>query len=240
MHFATAPHALAPTAPGRNELPATSTCTDSKPVSVKFGWLVQPNGQHGATPEVLEEQMQHQTEGWLESIAAVSAVVAQHGPFDGCIAFSQGCTIAVSMVALQELQAVHSASVKSAPTTETSPESPQQLEASAGMQEQTIAMCNWRLAFVMLCSGHVGVSAEAQSCVRAAAPLQTPSLHVYGSSGADRQVSQAQSDALAACFAAPCKRVHDRGHVIPAARSDVDAYQAFFASALGQRSQAAA
>ena len=161
----------------------------------------------------LEAQLMRQTEGWLESVAAISATVAQDGPFDGCLAFSQGCSIAASMAALQQLKQFKRVS-----------------ELSSRCRD-AVAFCNWDLAFVMLCSGHAGVSPEATECIAAAAPMQLPSLHVYGGGTRDGQVWPQQSASLADHFSQPQKRVHERGHVIPSARQDVEAYEAFFVAA---------
>ena len=206
--------------------------------------------------------LDRQAGGFLASIEAVSKVVAAKGPFDGIIAFSQGCAMAAAMAALQQLhndspdlqQPRNGASAApqlqlAAPALQSSREAPELVAdvhcgADAGKSlhtggdtysrevtlrvQRAMALCNWQLRFVMLCSGHVGGCAEVAAALAAAGPLRVPSLHVFGQGGADRQVHEAASEQLAACFAAPDVCVHARGHVIPSSKDDAAKYLRFF------------
>lgn len=210
-----------------------------------------------------------QTEGFLASVEAVSHAVAAKGPFDGVIAFSQGCAMAAAMVALQQLRCGDACD--GAGTQHTSHEgarSEQVLPAGghggvlakectsssctakrahpslhargdsgghevAARVQRAVASCNWQLRFVMLCSGHVGASREVAAALVAAGPLRVPSLHVFGRAGVDRQVDEAASRQLAACFAAPDVTVHERGHVLPSAKADAAQYLRFFQQQCG-------
>jgi hypothetical protein len=81
--------------------------------------------------------------------------------------------------------------------------------------------CDLRFRFVVLCSGFVSPCAEHRQLLQVLAPLQIPSLHVFGSSdGGDRQISHALSQQLATFFDDDCKQVlvHPSGHVIPCSK----------------------
>jgi hypothetical protein len=186
------------------------------PVKPKFAWLVAPDGQPQDVSGAIEQQFARQSEGWEASLRAVRSAVAVNGPYDGCIAFSQGCTIATLLVALQELQQ-------------------QQPAANLHSHVPDVSLaCNWDFKFVMLCSGHLGACNMIHRCVDAVGPLQTASLHVFGGTGGDLQVQPDQSAALAACYERAEVIMHDRGHLIPSARADVDRYIAFFHRAMSQ------
>lgn len=156
--------------------------------------------------------MQSQVLGLSESLECISQAVSNSAPYDGCLAFSQGCALATVLVAIQELKQQNT-------------EYPQRHK---GNTEKVLAGCQWNFSFVMLCSGHLGSCSEAHDIVSAARPLQTPSLHVFGAPGRDKQVEHAASLALFHTYAGGQAVVHDKGHIIPSARSDVNMYTDFF------------
>jgi Serine hydrolase (FSH1)/Rhodanase C-terminal len=193
----------------------------------KFGWLVAPsNTSTNMASLPLKDQLQRQTEGWQASVAAVQRAVDTHGPFDGCLAFSQGCALATLAIALQELRASEPWAAEPGNATAC-------LAARARAPLMTDAVqCSWHFGFVMLCSGHLGVCEPLRRTINSAAPLATPSLHVFGAAGKDAQVAQAHSEALVECFAQPEVRRHGVGHVIPSTKADTGAYLSFFQRAL--------
>lgn len=65
---------------------------------------------------------------------------------------------------------------------------------------------------------------EAQRLIEAAAPLATPSMHVYGSPGKDQQVPHEESEELAGLFRNAKVVVHEKGHVIPSSKADCQTY----------------
>lgn len=105
-------------------------------------------------------------------------------------------------------------------------------QGSAKKVEEVVSACNWDFAFVMLCSGHLGACPDAHGIVSSAAPLHTPSLHVFGASGVDSQVEHDASLDLFHTFTGGQAIVHSKGHVIPSARADVNGYTTFFAQAV--------
>lgn len=83
--------------------------------------------------------------------------------------------------------------------------------------------------FAIIASGYPAAGQQAQQLLRAAQPLALPSLHIYGSSGEDRQVSSAASAELEAMFDSAGRWVvrHQSGHILPVARSYVTTYRQF-------------
>ncbi len=83
--------------------------------------------------------------------------------------------------------------------------------------------------FAIIASGYPAAGQQAQQLLRAVQPLALPSLHIYGSSGEDRQVSSAASAELEAMFDSAGRWVmrHQSGHILPVARSYVTTYRQF-------------
>jgi len=159
--------------------------------------------------------MDKQTHGLHASVELIRDTVIRSAPYDGCLAFSQGCAVAAVLVALQELKQCHDT---------------QHHYCSA--IDNVIASCNWNFSFVMLCSGHVGACPQALDILAAARLLQTPSLHLFGAPGNDKQVEHNASLKLFRTFSGAKSIVHNKGHVIPAAKTDVQIYTDFFTQAL--------
>jgi hypothetical protein len=97
----------------------------------------------------------------------------------------------------------------------------------------------WSFKFVMFCSGHQGVCPESQRVIQAAQPLTTPSLHVFGAPGLDKQVPHDASAAIVQYFVSPKVLIHDKGHIIPSSKADVQQYLEFMYSAMVQNGAAA-
>ena len=243
LHFVQAPHLLQdPRSLGNHgscaAADATSVVTDGNQAKSrlahesKCAWLVDPDGRQPSDNEPLFAQLQRQTTGWQASLAAVQRACAVHGPFDGCLAFSQGCAVATLVVALQELQQRQPSTPETRPCCSADSTGLQTMCAAADGFELESGLPLPRFEFVMLCSGHLGACKAVQQIVADAAPLQTPSLHVFGVSGQDRQVPMDASRTLASCFEQPTIQTHERGHVIPSARADVDKYLHFFRGAM--------
>lgn len=164
----------------------------------------------------LVDQIEKQTHGLYESLQCVKDKVAQSTPYDGCLAFSQGCALATVLVALQELKQSQSTST------------PQLSGSPRNDLEEIIAACNWNFTFAMLCSGHGGACPVAHDIVASASPLQMKSLHLFGAPGGDKQVQHDASLGLLHRFSEGKSIVHNKGHIIPASRTDVQVYADFF------------
>lgn len=161
-------------------------------------------------------QMQSQVLGLSDSLECINQALSNSAPYDGCLAFSQGCALATVLVAIQELKQQET-------------EHTQRYKRNI---EKVVAACQWNFSFVMLCSGHLGCCSDAHDIVSAARPLQTPSLHIFGAPGHDKQVEHAASLALFHTYAGGQAIVHDKGHIVPSARSDVNVYTDFFVKAM--------
>lgn len=86
--------------------------------------------------------------------------------------------------------------------------------------------------FALLFSGHRGACPEAQQIIQAAAPLATPSMHVYGAPGQDQQVPHEASAELPGLFNNAKVVVHSKGHVAPSSKTDCQMYLEFAAAAI--------
>ncbi|KXZ48398.1 hypothetical protein GPECTOR_28g805 [Gonium pectorale] len=171
-----------------------------------------------AAPSYVDElQYTRQVAGWRESLAAVRAAVRELGPFDGVFGFSQGAGVAAALCALQQ----ESRRQRPRPAAPAGPPAEaDEADAAAG--------CDCGFRFAILASGFPPAVPELHDLLARVAPLELPSLHVYGSgagagpaaataapaggdgepavalaaAAADRQIPRVQSEALAAVFAA--------------------------------------
>ncbi|GBG67866.1 hypothetical protein CBR_g985 [Chara braunii] len=88
--------------------------------------------------------------------------------------------------------------------------------------------------FVVLCSGFLSPAPEHVQLLRWAESkggINIPSLHIFGGQeGSDRQISETESDRLAALFLQTQRKVvcHGFGHIVPSQREFVNQYVSFF------------
>ena len=80
-----------------------------------------------------------------------------------------------------------------------------------------------RFKFVIICSGYRSAVPEHRDCLESwkqSGGVPMPSLHIYGASQLDRQISQLDSEGLVESFIEQDKMVirHDSGHLIPSSR----------------------
>eukprot|EP00892_Ulva_mutabilis_P007460 jgi/Ulvmu1/5086/UM021_0103.1 len=232
IDFVTAPHALPAATYGE-----ASRLTTQKPIShgpcgpekyepgkakPKCGWFVVPDeaGIFHDGDARLVNQVDKQTHGLRESLVTILQTVGRSAPYDGCLAFSQGCALAAALVALQELKQRN-----------TKIEGHHSGILGSCLQD-IVDVSNWNFSFVMLCSGHIGVCPEVRDIMNLASPLQTPSLHVFGAPGKDKQVEHDASLELFHLFCKGRAIVHNQGHIIPASRTDVRVYTDFIMQAV--------
>ena len=232
---------------------------------------------HAEPSETLFGQLQRQTCGWKESLERIRDAVQHRGAYDGLLGFSQGCAMALLLLAASELaqsspssgpDGADAGSWASSRTRvdpgECGVAEPQQSRGPASDDSNTKHGCcsskaslelhNKGLSvlseelqqeirsfaqpnaspykFAFLFSGHRGVCPEAQQIIRAAAPLATPSMHVYGAPGQDQQVPYAASAELTGLFDNARAVVHSKGHVAPSSKADCQLYLEFVAAAV--------
>eukprot|EP00887_Chlorella_sp_A99_P007560 scaffold28.g7560.t1 len=183
--------------------------------------MQQRQGQQEPAPAFVDPQ-QHlrQAAGWGESWAALRAALAEGGPWDGLVGFSQGAACAAAAAALQQREAGWAAAQARSGGGEADAEGPPQPAGARGRPPP------W-FRFVICCSGFVSPHPEHQRLLRGAGGgdeahgrVELPSLHVWGAADADWQISPQESAALADCFAPRLRSVmrHGGGHLIPATR----------------------
>jgi hypothetical protein len=81
--------------------------------NTKFAWFVaaadfdKANAPSDASSQIAGHgtALSAQTFGWQSSLAVVQEAIDAHGPFDGLLAFSQGCAMATFVLALQQIRA---------------------------------------------------------------------------------------------------------------------------------------
>lgn len=232
---------------------------------------------HAGPLETLFGQLQRQTCGWKESLAHIRETVQRRGAYDGILAFSQGCAMALLLLAAAELACtsttacpdepsaslqnssgdssstcdqaresnshdMHATSTRGAASSgascsrsrrEEQKESFGKLSEELQQEIRSFAQHNpTSFKFALLFSGHRGVCPEAQSIIEAAAPLATPSMHVYGAPGQDQQVPYEASAELPGLFQDAKVVVHGKGHVAPSSKADCQLYLEFAAAAM--------
>ena len=86
-----------------------------------------------------------------------------------------------------------------------------------------------RLRFAICCSGYPSPVLEHQQLQESVGSIELPSLHVYGVSNEDRQISAHESRALAELFDVKQRYVveHSSGHIIPCNRAVINRIRCF-------------
>ena len=101
--------------------------------------------------------------------------------------------------------------------------------ARAG-DEMTALMASMpRFAFAILASGYIPAVEGHDQHPMMSTPIKTPSLHIYGRRGQDRQVSFEDSAELMKLFVPATRNalIHDSGHIIPTSTSCISAIRTF-------------
>jgi hypothetical protein len=242
---------------------------------------------HSEPSEALFGQLKKQTCGWKESLTRIRETVQRRGAYHGILAFSQGCAMALLLLATAELASLpHPTSclsdapsslrcssgdvssisahdmvhkepahtpnnsslrsnhdigdVRSTGASEHFKQANNNLNQLSEDIQREVRLFGNALAqhsstsfkFALMFSGHRGVCPEAQHIIEAARPLATPSMHVYGSLGQDRQVPYEESAELPALFQTATVVVHNKGHVVPSSKADCQLYLEFATAAM--------
>jgi hypothetical protein len=87
------------------------------------------------------------------------------------------------------------------------------------------------LRFAILASGYLPAAPEVRQLLGSCAPIDVPSLHIFGDGSADLQVPPAASMELRDVFTIAGRRVlrHAGGHLLPATKSAAAAWLDFLA-----------
>eukprot|EP00877_Chromochloris_zofingiensis_P013685 jgi/Chrzof1/8570/Cz03g15300.t1 len=212
--------------------------TPPPPARPKRAWLVAPDqlpqaatpgandSSHAAAAAVSWQpapdcisagQYETQTEGWDASLQVLMAAVRDLGPFDGVVGFSQGAAVASVLCALQQQQQGQQASAQ---------QSCLQVEPAGTAASEQVTLT---FRFAILASGFLSPAEAHQQLMDDQMPLQLPSLHIFGGSGSDRQISMLNSERLLQAFDLSTRHVlrHDSGHIIPSSKSYIAELRAF-------------
>lgn len=204
-------------------------------------------GDWQPAPEYIdEEQYMRQVQGWNPSWQSLQAFIRKHGPFQGVLGFSQGAAVAAVLCAMQQQQSRQRQQQQQQEQQKQHQEDCDEGSSAAGVAHDALqADVQLGFEFAILASGYRSRCPEHEQLFDAVGPLLIPSLHVFGGSaaaasadtsaaapetGQDRQVSAAESEALAALFEATAGRRivrHGQGHVLPCKRSVIQELRAF-------------
>lgn len=159
-------------------------------------WLVAADQLGASTDDWSEvpwgydpQQYTKQTAGWQQTEDEIFRALRDQGPFDGIMGFSQGAMVA-SVIAFMLCEASTSDEVK----TRHPP-----------------------LQFGIFCSGYPSCLPAHIDLYKSKSPLGCPSLHLFGSTGHDRQIGSNVSEDLANLFSSKERMMvrHGSGHLIP-------------------------
>lgn len=156
-------------------------------------------------------------QGMDDGLAAVAKVIAEQGPFDGVIGFSQGATMAAMVTALLEPGRKETFQHFEKDTSEGAPGIP---FPTAFEQLQ-----HPPLKFALLYCGFRAPGARYRAFYENP-PIQTPALHILGT--LDSVVDESRSKALMDAFAGEPEKdgsvvFHPGGHFVPSQRPYLDA-----------------
>lgn len=165
-------------------------------------------------------------QGMDDGLAAVAKVIAEQGPFDGVIGFSQGATMAAMVASLLEPGRKEAFEYFEKDTSEGAPGIPW---PTAFEQLQ-----NSPLKFALLYSGFRAPGPRYRAFYEHPS-IQTPGLHILGT--LDSVVDESRSKALMHSFAGEPEKdgsvvFHPGGHFVPSQRPYLDAAVQFIRTQL--------